>query len=127
MNKRLLALFLAFVMLIGLLPVSAFAADGAGTGVSPLEGTASPVTPDGSGVYHITTGAELLWFAQEVNAGRLQSASVLLEADIDLGGAAWTPIGNSSGNYFAGSFDGGGHPVTGLSVDTDSAYAGRCV
>lgn len=124
MNKRLLALFLAFVMLIGLLPVSAFAADGAGTGVSPLEGAASPVTPDGSGVYHITTGAELLWFAQEVNAGRLQSASVLLEADIDLGGAAWTPIGNSSGNYFAGSFDGGGHTVTGLSVDTDSAYAG---
>ncbi len=124
MNKRLLALFLAFVMLIGLLPVSALAAEGSGAGISPLEGDASPVTPDGSGVYHITTGAELLWFSQEVNAGRLQSASVLLEADIDLGGAAWTPIGNSSSNYFAGSFDGGGHTVTGLSVDTDSAYAG---
>ena len=44
-----------------------------------------------------------------------------LGADIDLGGEEWTPIG-SSGQPFTGTFDGDGHTISGLNVN--SSYAG---
>lgn len=41
-----------------------------------------------------------------------------LGADIDLGGEEWTPIG-SSGQPFTGTFDGDGHTISGLYVNSD--------
>ena len=51
-----------------------------------------------NGVYQISTGAELAYVAERVNAGDSSyvSASYKLTADIDLGGYKWTPIGYAS-------------------------------
>lgn len=50
----------------------------------------------------------------------------LQTADIDLGGAAWTPIGPHGGSAFNGVYDGGGHAIRGLAVDviTDAGLFG---
>ena len=45
-----------------------------------------------------------------------------LTADIDLTGKDWMPIGTS--NSYSGTFDGGGHTITGLTVTTNDEYAG---
>ena len=74
------------------------------------------------GVYQIGSGAELYWFANEVNKNKKNDIDAVLTADIDLAGYQWTPIGVSSYVY-AGAFDGQGHTVKNLSVK-DTAYSG---
>ncbi len=69
------------------------------------------------GVYQIGTAAELAWLSREVSGGN-GGVKAVLTADIDLGGYPWTPIG-SGAVPFAGSFDGAGHTVCGLSVDAE--------
>lgn len=83
----------------------------------------SAVTPV-SGIYHITNGAELAWFAAQVNAGTGKSYRAVLDNDIDLCGYDWTPIG-ISGKAYQGTFDGQGHTVDNLFIDTpDGRYQG---
>ena len=53
-----------------------------------------------------------------------RSINCTLTADIDLTGKDWTPIGTDYDNSYAGTFDGGGHTVTGLTVTTNDQYAG---
>ena len=88
---------------------------------------------DEEGTYLIGTGAELAWFANEVNAGEKKSTSVLnakLVADIDLAGNDWIKIGyyHSSSDYVAygGSFQGDGHVIRHLFIEhrteTTSAF-----
>lgn len=74
----------------------------------------------------ISTADELQAFRDAVNAGDdFAGKTVTLAADIDLSGVAWTPIGASmrSGSGvaagstpFAGTFDGGGHTISGLTI-----------
>ena len=94
MKRRLLSLLLAFVMVLGMLPVVALAAPS-----------------QSSGVYQIGTAEDLLWFAQQVNDNEANGISAVLTADIDLTGTDWPGIGNYN-SRFAGSFDGQGHTVT---------------
>ena len=67
-----------------------------------------------NGVYQISTGAELAWFAQTVNAGT-NNIKGKLTKDIDLAGFPWTPIGNTS-KGFAGELDGAGFAVQNLYI-----------
>ena len=53
-----------------------------------------------------------------------RSINCTLTADIDLTGKDWTPIGTSSGNSYTGTFDGGGHTITGLTVTTNDQFVG---
>ena len=53
-----------------------------------------------------------------------ESINCTLNADIDLTGKDWTPIGTSSGNSYTGTFDGGGHTITGLTVTTNDQFVG---
>lgn len=66
------------------------------------------------GVYQISTGAELAWFAQTVNGGT-NNIKGKLTKDIDLAGFPWTPIGNTS-KGFAGELDGAGFAVRNLYI-----------
>ena len=86
--------------------------------------------PTGAGTqenpYQISTADELRWFAGLVN-GTLNdgtahntAACAVLTTNIDLGGAAWTPIGSES-NRYTGTFDGAGHTISNLRVDNSSA------
>lgn len=73
------------------------------------------------GVYQISNGNELAWFANHINssASPENASKTILTADIDLGGYPWTPIGSTS-KKFAGSFDGQGHKVEGLRIMSSS-------
>lgn len=80
--------------------------------------TATEPAKDANGVYQISSGAELAWFAQQVNKGGNAKISAVLTKDIDLAAYNWTPIGmNSTGKRFAGSFDGQEHKIMNLSID----------
>lgn len=92
--------------------------------------------PSGAGTqdnpYKISTADELLWFAGLVNGtltdGTEQNAvaCAVMTKDIDLTGADWTPIGNSS-NKYTGTFDGGGHTIDGMTIqssDTNLGFVG---
>ncbi|QIB70424.1 DUF4430 domain-containing protein [Aminipila butyrica] len=83
------------------------------TASAPAEGDGSPGSP-----YLIRTAEELVWFAETV--GTKPGACAVLEDDIELDGNdsnQWKPIGSSS-NAYTGTFDGQGHTVSGLCIDT---------
>ena len=86
------------------------------------DGTTKTEPAQVDGVYQISSGAELAWFAQAVNRGTNGGKlSAVMTADIDLAGYNWTPIGQNSYNKkFAGTFDGQGHTITNLQIN----YAG---
>lgn len=79
--------------------------------------------------YQISTADELRWFAGLVNGtltdgtAKNTAASATLTTNIDLGGPAWTPIGNYAVNKvkYTGTFDGAGHTISNLKVDNSSA------
>ena len=91
-------------------------------GEKPWDGkTVTEPAKDANGVYQISSGAELAWFAQQVNKGGNAKISAVLTNDIELAGFEWTPIGkNDWGKKFAGSFDGQGHKISNLAIN----YAG---
>lgn len=79
--------------------------------------TGTATIPADSGATVINNIQELFAFAQAVNNGvNFAGKKVLLNADIDLNGAEWTPIGNST-NKFQGIFDGQGHTIKNLVVN----------
>lgn len=86
--------------------------------------------PSGSGTkaspYQISNGAELAWFAEQVNSGNKNLCAVLTK-DIDLNGKSWTPIAMQAKDEdaFAGTFDGQGHGIHGLAVVTEK-IGDRC-
>lgn len=67
-----------------------------------------------NGVYCISNGAELAWYADQINSGN--SADGKLTSDIDLGNFDWTPIGTNN-KQFKSNFNGDGHVVTGLYIN----------
>ena len=72
--------------------------------------------------YEIYTTAELAGLAQLVNGGEsFAGATVALGCDLDLNGAAWTPIGSSTVKSFQGTFDGQGHTIGGLTINRPRA------
>ena len=76
------------------------------------------------GIYQITTGSELAWFASRVNAGGSGDICGELCNDVSLGFRNWTPIGFSEARAFSGSFDGHGYTVRGLFIERADTYAG---
>ena len=90
--------------------------------------------PSGSGTaadpYQIGNADQLMWFAAKVNGSTKKSTSSLcakLTSDIDLTGKDWTPIGQATNTYsdyvaYGGTFDGGGHMVSGLAINNAKTY-----
>ena len=75
--------------------------------------------------YSISSAAELEAFAKYVNDGNNTAGmTFVLGANIDLSSIPnWTPIGNSANN-FDGAFDGNGHIVKNLKIDSTEDYQG---
>jgi hypothetical protein len=87
------------------------------TDVATWDGTTMTEPTAVEGIYQIGTGAELAWFANQVNGGQYKTKAVLT-ADIDLGDYAWTPIGGTTTTKaYQGVFDGKGHTVKGLYIN----------
>ena len=103
MKKKMLGLLLAVCIAMALVPMAAFA--------------------EGNSKTSITTVNELLQFAKAVDNGEYDDktdAVVSLDADLDLTGVAWTPIGSvfaadgTLQHYFSGKFYGNGHTISNL-------------
>ncbi|HAM16868.1 MAG TPA: hypothetical protein DCP91_13650 [Eggerthellaceae bacterium] len=92
--------------------------------VEPWDGITQTEPAKSGNTYQIGTGAELAWFATQVNAGTGTSYNAALTADIDLGDKPWTPVGTGYSKTFKGTFDGNGHQVRGLFVQNSWAQAG---
>jgi hypothetical protein len=73
--------------------------------------------------YTVYNANGLMNVAELVNGGKTD-INITLTADIDLTGKVWTPIGTDYDNSYTGTFDGGGHTITGLTVTTNDEYAG---
>jgi len=73
--------------------------------------------------YTVYNADGLMNVAELVNGGKTD-INITLTADIDLTGKDWTPIGTDYDNSYTGTFDGGGHTITGLTVTTNDKYAG---
>ena len=106
MKKKLLSLLLALCLVMAFVPMAAFAEEN-----------------EQSNKTSITTVDELLQFAKAVDNGEYDDktdAVVSLDADLDLTGVAWKPIGSvfdGDGNllhYFSGKFYGNGHTISNL-------------
>ena len=106
MKKKLPGVLLALCLTMALVPMTAFAEENAQSSKTS-----------------ITTVDELLQFAKAVDNGEYDDktdAVVSLDADLDLTGIAWTPIGSTfdaDGNllhYFSGKFYGNGHTISNL-------------
>ena len=81
------------------------------------------VSEDGK-TYNVTSADGLKNVAKLVNEEWKLDINIILTNNIDLTGIDWTPIGTSFGNSYTGTFDGGGHTITGLTVTTNGQYAG---
>ncbi len=73
--------------------------------------------------YTVYNADGLLNVAELVNGGKTD-INITLTADIDLTGKDWTPIGTDYDNSYKGTFDGGGHTITGLTFTTNDEFAG---
>lgn len=111
--KKRLATLLTVVMLLTLIPMTTFAYTGSGTAEDP---------------YCISTVEELEAFRNEVNNGNdFEGKYILLVDDIILNGSdgsTWVPIGRSNVYKFKGTFNGGGHEISGLYISSTSYYQG---
>lgn len=97
-------------MCLTLLPIAAFAVDDEETAAAPEK-------------FVITSVGDLQAFADAVNKGDYDGktdAVVTLDADLDLAGIAWIPMGDTS-HDFAGTFDGQGHTISNLTIGTADA------
>ena len=115
MNKKILSLLLALCLVMALVPMTAFAEEN-----------------EQSSKTSITTVDELLQFAKAVDNGEYDDktdAVVSLDADLDLTGVAWTPIGSvfaADGtllHYFSGKFYGNGHTISNLDFSENYGMA----
>ena len=129
MKKRLLALLLVLAMVFSLMP-AALAADTVDVSALP-EYTAGADTGTGA-AYKLSTEESLRAFAAAVKADdgngtyNLSGVSFYLADDIALTGT-WTPVGSTAayvGDFFAGTFDGCGHTISGLNVQGSTANQG---
>ena len=80
-------------------------------------------TIESNGSYTVYNADGLLNVAKLVNGGKTD-INITLDKNIDLTGKDWTPIGTDYDNSYKGTFDGGGHTITGLTFTTNDEFAG---
>ena len=80
-------------------------------------------TIESNGSYTVYNADGLMNIAELVNGGKTD-INITLDTNIDLTGKDWTPIGTGVPNSYKGTFDGGGHTITGLTFTTNDKYAG---
>lgn len=73
------------------------------------------------GVYHIYNADGLMEWATQNDA---KSSNVVLQADIDMAGNTWTPVGGGMSTGYSGDFDGNGKYIKNLKVNVTAGNAG---
>ena len=139
-TRSILSVLLAALLLVTSTPLTpAFA--GGGGAVSPQSESGEGLFAGGTGTaddpYQIATAEELREFAKLVNGGERDASAVLTDdivlnekIEVDENGTVtnqeelseWTPIGSIiSGDPYEGTFNGDGHTISGLYIDSSSA------
>ncbi|MDD3746895.1 MAG: leucine-rich repeat protein [Anaerostipes sp.] len=144
-KKRILSLILALCMVVTMtvMPVSATEKttkeNTTGNLVQPAKGDGTKEDP-----YQIANADNLYWFAATVNGTdnltQNKSACATLVKDITVNTGVlnkdgtlngngenfrvWTPIGTDRDNSYEGTFDGKGHTIKGVYVDSTNNYVG---
>ena len=143
-TRSILSVLLAALLLVTSVPLTPAFADG-GT-VSPQSANNESRELTGTGTegdpYQIATANDLRDFAKLVNEDGKTTANAILTDDIDLNPGftfkedgrysgpdgeephQWTPIGNSFSNKYTGTFNGAGHTISGLYIDSNADYQG---
>ena len=80
-------------------------------------------TDDGQGNYTVTSAEGLKAVADIANNGNL-GINITLTENINLTDMDWTPIGIDYNHQYTGTFNGGGHTITGLTVTGSDQYVG---
>ncbi|MBR4099949.1 MAG: leucine-rich repeat protein [Clostridia bacterium] len=141
--KKIITLILSVLLIIEMLPISAFALESVDfTNImSKWDGSIASGFAKGSGTeidpYIISTGSELAYLAKEVNNGRnFEGEYIFLANDIDLQNKPWTPIGKVT-SYdiyasvdltkdrcvaFSGTFEGNCHTIYNVSFGNNYPY-----
>ena len=107
-----------------LLDVSLLLTDGSKLTASRLLANDPGYTDDGQGNYTVTSAEGLKNIAKLVNEQWNLGINITLTSDIDLSGIDWTPIGIDYNHQYTGTFDGGDHTITGLTVTGSDQYVG---
>ena len=102
------------------------------SGITPVAGKFYNITLNkdlgytevSEGNYTVDNEKGLKNLAKLVNEEWKLGINITLTADIDLSGIDWTPIGIDYNHQYKGTFNGGGHTITGLTVTTSDQYAG---
>lgn len=131
MKKKMIWVLLALCMVVGMLPISAFAQEKA---VDTWDGTEDTSWYEGNedaSEYHITTAEQLAGFSALTNQASpvtFVKKTIYLDSDVDLNGYTWTAVsqnGNNSTAYsFAGTFDGQGHTIHNLNGNSPTQRLG---
>ncbi len=122
--NRTLAALLSVMLIFGLLPTIAYAAENE---VDVWDGTADTSWYNETDTeFHIKTAEQLAGLAELTNIGidtgastgnTFENKTIYLDCDLDLGDYPWTPITNRNtddGYFFKGTFDGQGHTIYNL-------------
>ena len=109
MRKRLLSILLAVCIVAGILPTTAFAGQ-----AQSIHGFIAPIEEPDASAIRISNAEELAAIKDNIYG------SYVLINDIDMSSYGnWTPIGTSLGNPFRGTFDGQGHTISNLTVQSE--------
>lgn len=124
MKRRALALLL---MLLVTMPsiAAGFTTYIKGDAWCDLDLSSHSVTRQSGNIYHIKSAKDLAWWAYKIKQEKndnarneLLSATIYLDADIDLSGHPWQGIGEN-GSIFSGTFDGQGHTIRNMCAQAD--------
>lgn len=117
MKKKLFLIGLCVVMMLALL-----CSFGVGAGdVTIVEGFYQDNTKK---EFRVSTSDALMAVANHINIGGFSDYTVIIEADIDMEGFAWTPIANKSEVAYSGTVKGQGHVIKNLYVNSKSGNVG---
>lgn len=94
-----------------------------GTSIDGAEATEAYSYDSNTRTITIYSGEGLKVAADEVNSGNTD-INIILDKDIDLTNTKWTPIGTDHSNSYTGTFDGGNHTISGLTMMGSDEYAG---
>ena len=126
--KRIGLFFLVFILAFLILPMR----DQAYAVTDVWDGSIASSFDGGNGTqsnpYKISSASQLAYLAEIVNNGDWHSDQIYykLTSDIDLNGLEWIPIGSNDSydHHFSDVFDGTGHIITGLRINTVDSYQG---
>lgn len=138
--KKTIAICLAVLMLVSMLPLNAFATGvttnssedvntkNSSTIVDTWDGRIATSFSSGDGSesnpYVVKTAEQLAYFATLVNGSTFGNSKVILANNVDVSGYSWTPIGKDSSHVFDGVFNGNGYTVSGLEITSSSGVSG---